>query len=239
MKKIVIPLTVALFVLFAAAGAASAQEGQTQISITNVERLIDQKMAEEKPLTEKELTKALLEMKDEKIADLDGNVSKTIDLFAGFLAIAALLLAIVTDIIGWIFKRNVDDKLAKIEAKEENVNQKHTDILAKAASVEEHYKEVKKFRDDLEKFNKRLDAISNETEELKTNFNGLGDYVQTIEDITDGAVLMIQFINRRNESERIVKEAIEVIQQPQKHLQHTLLRLTKKLGGVTQFSNIH
>ncbi|MFD0586818.1 hypothetical protein ACFQZE_02295 [Paenibacillus sp. GCM10027627] len=229
MKRIVISLTVALFVLFAAVGAVSAQEQQNQVSITDVEKLIEQKMNEEKPLTHEELTEALLDMKDEKIADLDGNVSKTIDLFALFVGITAFVLAAVTGFIGWLIKRSIDDKLAKIDEKETNINQKHSDIQSKVGTIEEYYKEVKKFRDDLEKFNNRLDSISEATEKSNKNLKGLREYVSTIESVTDSTALMFKFLDESAATEGIVEETREVLQLPQKNLRFVLQKLEPKL----------
>lgn len=238
MKRIVMACTLlALFVLYAEPGITLAQEQQKQvISITDIEKLIDQKMSVEKPLTQEELTETLLTMKDDKIADLEGNISKTIDLFALFVGITAFILAAVTGLIGWIIKKNIDEKLTKIEEKEGNINQKYNDIQVRTETIEEYYKDLKGFKDDLETLDNRLDSITESIIMSKTEFQKLTDYVKIIEDINNSTILMLRFFNQKNSAVHLINKTKEMIQRPLNNPNGTYKKLEEKLIMPGQFS---
>src|SRR5699024_8918610 len=125
-------LTTAFIYLLTQPIVTIAQDDKSQVTKTEVENLIEEKLNEEKPLTKEELIKAVLEMKDEKISNLEGNLSSVLNTAGIVVAVISILLAAVTAIVGWLVKRHIDDKLTKIEDKEREINNTYNDIKTKS-----------------------------------------------------------------------------------------------------------
>ncbi|NUU59158.1 hypothetical protein [Paenibacillus agri] len=236
MKRLITIFSTVLFVLFVTNSIVHAQEETTPITLTEIEKIIDAKFAEQRPLTEDELTKIVLEMKNEKIANLEGNLSAIIDTSALFVGLIALALATVTGLIGWYIKKGIDEKLNKIEGIERDISKINANIQSKSNEIEEQYKEVKRFKDDLDKFHQKLDSFSSKLKEHKNNFDELCDLNEIMQNVTDSIILIFRYLNNTKDAEQIISETSQIIKMPQKGLKYVLYKLGLKLG--MEFNNI-
>jgi nitrogen fixation/metabolism regulation signal transduction histidine kinase len=237
MKKLVtLFFIVSIIILFSSLGTAYAK---TQpLTKEEVEKLIEERLGDDKPLTEEELTKVVLELKDEKIENLEGNISSVIDTFGLFIAIAAFILTLISGVIGFYFKRKVDDKLTSIEQKETTVKEIQMDITNKANTIKEHYDEMKAFSEKLNETTNQLKKNSELLTKTIEDLEGLRKYLGSVEEIANSSMLINKFSIQQHESQEIIRETYETIARPQKHLNHTLGKIASKIGLLSGFKDL-
>ncbi|MFP7335011.1 hypothetical protein SFC23_16825 [Shouchella clausii] len=224
MKKLLVLFCItSMIVLFIPVVSVYAQtESFTQ---EEVEKLIEEKLGKEQPLTQGELTKALLEFKDEKIENLEGNLSKVIDTIAAYIGIASLILVII----GWLFKRNIDDKLTTIEIKEATIKGIQQDIENKFKLISSYHNKIKLFAGEIKETNKKLINNSKLLTETIADVEGLRNYVGTIEEITNSSILIYKFLIEQSQSKKIIKDTYDLIEKPQKNPNLVLREILSKL----------
>ncbi|NRG47942.1 hypothetical protein HRF87_24790 [Bacillus sp. CRN 9] len=231
MKKFyLLYFTTVILLLLIPTSSTNAQSNQSQVDISELETIIEEKLNDRDPLTREELMKTVLEMKNEKISNLEGNLSKVINTVGIVVAVASLFLALFTGIVGWVMKKNLDEKLNKIEEKEININNTYNDIKTKSESIEEYYKKMKEFIHELERTNKKLETNERLLEKREKEFDGLREYVGAIESIANSSILFNQFLGEKEKATDIIEETRELLQTPQKHQEFVMLKLSNKLG---------
>lgn len=222
--------TVVFLSLLIPVGITNAQDGEKKINITEVEKLLEEKLNNQKPLTREELTKVVLEMKDEKIANLEGNLTKVLNTAGLVVAVITLFLALVTGITGWLVKKNINEKLSKLEEKENEVIGTYNYIKTKSESIEEYFKQMKEFVDEQEKTRKKLERNESLLKKRDMQFDELRKYVIAVEDIANISILVNQFIKEKNEALVIIDKTRALLQKRQKNQDYVLLKLSQKLG---------
>lgn len=145
-------------------------------------------------------------MKDEKIENLEGNLSKVIDMAA--LYVGGIAVALV--IIGWIFKKSIDEKLTLIEEKETSIKRIELTINSKVKEMIGYYQKMKDFADDVDKTNEKLNDNQIQLKRTNDYVLELNDYICTIEDIVNSSVLVNKFLDNKIKSITIVSHVEEL-----------------------------
>lgn len=239
MKKIIL-LSFAIFIfLFSTPWivTTTAQTNPEPLSITDVENLIDKKISNEKPLTNEELNKVILELKDEKIANLEGNISKIINTAALFVGAVALVLALITGIVGWVLNISINKKLTKVSEVEASIKDLKTQIETRKGDIDETYKKINKYAEDLVESNKKLAKSSSLLEQSSDRIAGLVDYMNTIEDVTDSSVLIHKFLVSHNHALAIIHGTRKILKKPQKYPDYVLMKIIEKHGLSNEFDD--
>lgn len=235
MKKIQIIL-LTIFLLFTIPQSVGATN-QKQISINEVEELIDTKLSENRPLTYEELNKAVIELKDEKINNLEGNLSTLITYSALLIGLVTLFLAVVGGIIGWLVRRGLDDKLTEIRAKETSINEIKTEFERKLDNFEENYREIKSFMGDLQSTNIKLEQTSLQLVKNNEQIKLFRAYLQTVEDVVDSSLLAHRFYEYRSTAFALVEKTSKLLQVRQKNENFVINKVAEELNAKNDFSN--
>lgn len=218
---------IVLFIILFPLGTLAAND---QVTIEEVEKLIKQEVGKGTPLTNEDLTKALLESKDEKIANLEGNLSKVLSTLGVYVAIASAALAIVSGIIGWVIKWNLDKKLIKIEEKEADIYNTKAETDRIHNETQEFYNKVKSFNEDSEKLKRELNENNELLKKRTEEFKILRQYVGNIENLVDSSITAIKFSLERSTTPDIIQETKNILEQSPKNLNFVILKISKKLG---------
>lgn len=237
-KPFILLFTTVMFMLFFNINVTNAQTPKNQVTKQEVEDLIEEKLGDGTPLTQEQLTKALLDSKDEKINNLEGNISTLINTAAWFVGGIAILFGILTAIIGWLLNRSINSKLTKIEEKETNINKIKGEIDKKHTLVEGYHTSIKDFADDISKLKKKLTVNTDLLEKRNEEYESLRKYVGAIEDLTNSASLSYKFMSEHSKVPHLIKETRAIINKPQKHPKHVLLKLAEKLGENAQINTL-
>lgn len=204
------------------------------VNIEEVKKLIDEKIGEEKPLSEEELTKALLEMKDEKIENLEGNLSKVIDTAALYVGGIAVALAII----GWIFKKSIDEKLTKIEEKETNIKDIEQRLNSKFEEMNGFYQKMKDFADDVDQTNEKLKDSQELINEIRDELGKIDGKVETIEDIINSTVLVNNFIVNKVKATTITSHTKELFNRSPDYTLAEILKISDSLGMLSEIDSL-
>ncbi|MDF2066539.1 hypothetical protein [Bacillus sp. Cr_A10] len=239
MKKLFnLCITVAFLILFIPAGLAAAQANPHQITITEVEKLIDQKLSEETPLTKEELQVEVNRLKDEKIANLEGNIGTVIDSLGLFIGVASLILVGITAIIGLIYKSIIGKKLTKIEELESTIHTTHTNIETKHKQIEEYHKQIKEFSEGLEKLKKQLNQNESLLEKREIELDDLRKYINAIGNIADSSIEVHKFLKEKQKSLETIAKTRDLLQRPLKNQDIAILKLSQKLGMLSKLTTL-
>lgn len=238
MKKIaIIFFTFIIYCSITSINQTNAQTNLEPLTTSEVNKLIDEKMKEEKPLTNDELTKALLDLKNEKIANLEGNLSKIIDTAALFVGGVALFFAIILAIIGWLINNSIGKKLAEITNIQESINSTKSYIDSRKIEIDEINENVKKFARKLEESKESLDNSSTILVQKSSQIDELIDYLSTVENLADSSILINKFLISHKEALIMVHETEEVIKNPENHFEQLSLEYRDEMELTNEFED--
>jgi hypothetical protein len=237
MKKLLLLFVLMVLALFFIPVSALAEGEQSPLTQSEVEFLINQKLSEETPLTKEQLQEEVNRLKDEKIANLEGNIGTVIDSIGIFIGVASLILVGLTAIVGLIFNTIISKKLTKIEELDNVISTTFTNIETKHRQVEEFYKQVKEFSEELDKVKKQLSKNETLLEKREQEIEDLRRYVGNIEDITNSTIAINKFLKEKHKSLDIIEETRLVLQQSQKNPDFVITKLSQKLGMHATLTN--
>jgi uncharacterized membrane-anchored protein YhcB (DUF1043 family) len=229
MKKLFSLCIIVIFLLFTTAGVVAAEGNTGQITKTEVEKLINEKLSTGTPLTKEELQEEVNRLKDEKIADLEGNINKVIGFITLFITVTSVILVGVTAIIGVIFNSLIGKKVTKIEALENTISTTKTDIETRHKQVEEYHKQAKEFAEETVKVKRQLSQNERLLVKREGELEDLRKYVATIENIANSSMVINRFLIEKQQSLNIIEETREVIHRPQKNPNFVIMKLSEKL----------
>lgn len=233
-KNQIILLTIFLLITIPQTVGATNQK---QIPINEVEELIDTKLSENRPLTYEELNKAVIELKDEKIKNLEGNLSTLITYSALLIGLVTLFLAVVGGIIGWLIRRGLDDKLTEIKAKETSINEIKTELERKLNNFEENFREIKSFMGDFQRTNIKLEQTSLQLDKNNEQVKLFRSYLQTVEDVVNSSLLAHRFYEYRSTAFALVEKTGKLLQARQKSENFVVNKIAEELNAKNDFSD--
>lgn len=204
------------------------------ITTEEVKKLIDVEMGKNKTLTQEELTNIVLEMKDEKIENLEGNLSKLINTAALFVATLTGVLAIL----GWILKKSIDEKLSTIEGKESNIQSIETRINTKVEEMNEYYKKMKEFANNIDRTNEKLNENNSLLNETKDNIKDLKTYIGTIEDVTNSVVIVNEFLNNKIKFRATIEKIEHLFKSNLEYSLEDLILFSETLGMNSEIDSL-
>lgn len=238
MKNIaLILLTIIIYFSIPSIYQTKAEGNIEPLTLTEVNKLIDEKINEEKPLTNDELNKALLKLKDEKIANLEGNISKVIDTAALFVGALALGFAVIAGIISWLLNSSINKKLTEISEMKTSINSTKDEIDSKKKDIDGVFEKITNYAKELVESKKSLEESSSLLEKKSSQIDVLVTYLNTVEDITDSSILINQFVISSIQASKTVDTNREILKKPQKNLEHVLFKLTQKLNLMNEFDD--
>lgn len=240
MKKIAFILfAIFVYCLIPLIAPTKAQTNLEVLTTSEVNKLIDAKMKEDKPLTNDELNKILLELKDEKIANLEGNLSKIIDTAALFVAVVALVFALIIGIIGWILNNSIIAKLKEITGKEQTINDTKSHIDSKKNEIDGILERIKSYEKELEGAKNSLVQSSSLLEQKSTIIEDLTYYLTIVEDVANSSILINKFFISRTQAIKTVYETRRILKKPQENLEYTLIQLRRKMNLMNEFDDFN
>lgn len=237
MLRILSVLTIFLAIICVVAGSVYAETTpapQSQINLSDVQKLIDDKLGEQKPLSQEELTESLLDMKDQRIANLQSDFSNAITAVGVIIAVATICAVIIA----WILKKGVDDKLKVIVSKEAAIEKIQRDMQSKYDDFNEFYKEVQQFKRDHETFKTALAQKEEDDENRSKGIKSLYERYKAVEEVLDGHALIFDFLQQSSRTPQIIAEVGETLNKPQKNLNHVLMRLSEKMSKFKNYEII-
>jgi len=241
MKKLLaLILTFALITIFP--GIINAQVEQNQVNIKDIEKIIEQKIKENsdegEELTKEELTEIILKLKDEKIKNLEGNISTLIGSAATFVGIIALVLTIISLLIGWGVNYFIGEKLKRIEEIKTSINDIKQNIETKVKEAESYYEEIKDFKYNIKNIKKDIDSYSTSVNEMNKRFDDTMKYIGGMEDIINSTALVLKFIKNKKYAQNLISETKDILDEPQPNPDFVIIRLKRKLGVKEEINDV-
>lgn len=199
------------------------------VSKNDVERILEK--FEEQGLTREELSQQILEMKEDKIKLLEGNIT-------WILGIAALLLVLfgtVFTIISFVWKsgikREFDTKISDIQTIGTQVEKDRKKVENDAFKIEENRQELKQLKRDFEEniillkeSKNKFEEKVNELNEMQIFYDFIEYKISEIEAVTTYNLLRMESIRICNRIRLYIEGELEIVNE-----QHVLIRFYKKV----------
>lgn len=136
-------------------------------------------------------------MKDEKIENLEGNLSKIIDTAALFVSIVAILLAIITSLIGVIVNSTIKKKLTILSEKENNISDVNIKIIQEIENVKNIHKDIEGRQKHIEQLHaslSKLDEWKRDTDDTISLYGTIHSYINAE---LRASALILKIMSRR------------------------------------------
>lgn len=208
---------------------AQGIQNNNTFSKEDVEKLIEEKLSEDKPLTNDELNKMIIDLKDEKIENLEGNISKVIDVGAWFIGAIALFVTAVTGLIGFSLNRTFNKKINKAESLYREITTVYEDINKKAKEITDLHNDVKSISPTLRNAQSQLKSSTEEIKQASIRLESLGSYVNFVEDLALSSLYLHEIKSRvMNETPEYINMARTILNTPQEDEELVISTLNHK-----------
>lgn len=177
-------------------------------------------------LSNAELINQLLEMKDDRIGLLEGNISSLL----GLLAVVFAVIAVIAIFIGWYLSKRFDDQLKAVENIKEDVRNEKDEIKTISRENENLLIQIRKTHQLLSETEHELSNTKQLFKVKTEDMDRLRVYMQYLEYLNTNHKVVLDYFIERDKFNKVMEELEGYKQSEFIHHSRVVLKVKEELG---------